>query len=156
MFAVCVRALMVPGRGERDLGTTTGAARDGVASRSARSISRSTLVPVASPKHRQFPGLAPHVVTFDSPILIGSLESITIDRATFRERAAAAEFRAWLGDEQAEMVRAEMESCRPYDRAELAGVEPNHDLFPRDEFDSTRYIWWRLSAHLGLTRDTSE
>jgi predicted membrane-bound spermidine synthase len=92
----------------------------------------------------------PHVVTFDAPILIGSLQPIPIDPAQWRERASSAGVRDWLGDEFTNLVLAELSTCRPYDRSEIAAVSPNRDLFPRDEFDSTRYIWWRLFVRLGL------
>jgi hypothetical protein len=105
---------------------------------------------------KSFCEVFPHVVTFDSPILIGSREPIEIEATKLRERASSADIRNWLGDEFTELVLAELETCRPYNRSELAGILPNHDLFPRDEFDSTRYIWWRIFARLGLAAETGE
>lgn len=93
---------------------------------------------------RAFCDVFPHVITFQEPILIGSLQPLEIDRDLFQTRTRRQETWEWLGREIAQQIETEFESCEPYDRLEIAGVPPNRDLFPRDEFEMTRYLGWRL------------
>jgi hypothetical protein len=89
---------------------------------------------------RAFCDVFPHVVTFDVAVLIGSETRIEMDQAAWRQRALSPETSGWLGADSTQAVLAELVSCVPYSRNEIAAVEPNCDLFPRDEYESARFI----------------
>ena len=84
-----------------------------------------------------FLSVFPNVVEIaDGNIAIGSRSPIPIDTATWRERLFDPGNTAYLGRQRAMSVWAELQQARPADR-DPEGERPiNHDLFPRDEFNT--------------------
>jgi spermidine synthase len=84
-----------------------------------------------------FLSVFPNVVEIaDGNIAIGSRSPIPIDTATWSERLFDPGNTAYLGRQRAMSVWAELQQARPADR-DPEGERPiNHDLFPRDEFNT--------------------
>jgi predicted membrane-bound spermidine synthase len=77
----------------------------------------------------------PHVLEADAgEVLLGSRSAIAVDREAWLTRLAAAG--GYLGAANAGEVRARLLRIRPAFHEGRARVEPNRDLWPRDEFAS--------------------
>lgn len=73
----------------------------------------------------------PHAVEVkDGGVLLGSLTPLQVERDAWEQRLRAAE--AYLGRARTELVRQRVGKVVPAGAS--ADVEPNRDLFPRDEF----------------------
>jgi predicted membrane-bound spermidine synthase len=103
----------------------------------ARKLRRAGLMCTWAPTARvraSFARAFPHVLEFgDGTLLLGSHDRIPLDLPSWRDRIRRPSVRAYLGDGRAEEVLALLRTARPL--TPPAGVEPNHDLFPRDEFN---------------------
>lgn len=78
----------------------------------------------------------PHVLEADAgEVLIGSVTPVEVDRLAWRARLDGA-VRTYLGPQNAAEVEARLERIRPAFHEGRARVEPNRDLWPRDEFVS--------------------
>ncbi len=81
----------------------------------------------------------PHALEIDAGggaiILIGSDAPIAIDRGAWRSRAESEPVQRWLGPAiAASLVNLLRASHRADPETRASGLEPNTDLFPRDEF----------------------
>jgi len=78
----------------------------------------------------------PHVLEADAgEVLVGSVTPVEVDRLAWRARLDGA-VRTYLGSQNAAEVEARLERIRPAFHEGRARVEPNRDLWPRDEFVS--------------------
>jgi spermidine synthase len=91
-----------------------------------------------APTHRvvaSFSRVFPHVVAFrNARLLVGSNERLPVDIATWNARVAAPEVRRYLGGEIAASVLKVLQRAQALMPEDVPDVEPNEDLFPRDEF----------------------
>jgi len=80
----------------------------------------------------------PHVLgTTSGQVLIGSLEPLPWELSRWRRRVASEAVRAYLGEQGVKEASAIVEDLRPLARLRRpTGLQPNLDLFPRDEFQS--------------------
>ena len=75
----------------------------------------------------------PHVVQFNNgAFLVGSNQPLPVDHAAWRERVESPRVEAYLGRRLAHVLRAALATGTPLVRT--APLQPNRDLFPRDEF----------------------
>ncbi len=106
--------------------------------RSARALKPGGLVTTWAPTERvraTFLAALPHVLELaDGQVLVGSNEPIAIDPAAWRLRLYAPSTIAYLGPPRVSSVWEELRKALPA-RPAAAGVETNHDLVPRDEFN---------------------
>jgi hypothetical protein len=73
----------------------------------------------------------------EGTVLVGSLAPIPIDRAEWRARALSGLVQAYLGEGRAqEIFRDYLAGARPVVATATGPAGLNHDLFPRDEFNS--------------------
>jgi len=84
-----------------------------------------------------FLSVFPHVVEFErGKVLVGSLEPLASGPEQWAERLRTTAARDYLGPRLAEQVVRVVQTERPARRGTADRVEPNRDLFPRDEFRS--------------------
>lgn len=77
----------------------------------------------------------PHVVEFlDGQLLVGSRDPIRLETEAWSARALLPAIRAYLGPANTGEVFRQLSTARLADPARFAGILPNEDLFPRDEF----------------------
>jgi len=82
-----------------------------------------------------FAAVFPHVVAFrNSSILVGSLDRIHVTPREWVRRASSPRVREYLGPEASSDLIQKLALPRPITPDDVAGVEPNRDLDPRDEF----------------------
>jgi predicted membrane-bound spermidine synthase len=85
--------------------------------------------------YRTFCDVFPHVVTFDrEEILIGSNQPIRVDQELWRGRLLSAHVRGYLGPRISGEVFDALQTWTPASLESRRHIEPNLDLFPRDEF----------------------
>jgi spermidine synthase len=107
--------------------------------RCARKLRPGGLMCVWSPTPRVFASFRsafPHVLEMkDRTILVGSPDPIPVRPETWRARALAPDVQAYLGEGRAqEVLRDYLSTARPAGEPETRDL--NHDLFPRDEFNT--------------------
>lgn len=79
----------------------------------------------------------PHVLETDSgSILVGSNEPLDVDLPGWTARLQAPPVVAHLGPANVEDVAERLRRCVPSTRVLPEWLEPNRDLYPRDEFAS--------------------
>jgi len=89
----------------------------------------------ATPRvYATFCGAFPHVLEFDSgQILVGSNEPIAVDPSSWTGRLSGGA-KGYLGPRVSSEILRVLPTWKPCSPSSLQNVEPNHDLFPRDEF----------------------
>ncbi len=82
-----------------------------------------------------FRAVFPHVLApRNRSFLVGSRQPIPIDRTAWRERSLDPYVVHHLGEPKADEIRGLLERLQPLDEGEEEDVEPDLDLYPRDEF----------------------
>jgi predicted membrane-bound spermidine synthase len=77
----------------------------------------------------------PYVVGLENrSIVVGGNDPIPVEVETWAARATSPEVVAYLGGELSREVRKRVLKCQPLVRTGQRAIQPNHDLFPRDEF----------------------
>ena len=107
--------------------------------RCSRKLRPGGLVCTWSPTPRvfaSFKAVFPHVLEMrDGEVLVGSLDPIAVDPELWRARVFSPEVQAYLGEGRAQGVwRDYLLGARPAGEPEVRDL--NHDLFPRDEFNT--------------------
>ena len=105
----------------------------------ARKLRPAGIVCTWSPTPRvfaSFRAVFPHVLQMrDGEVLVGSLDPIAVDPEAWRARVFSPEVQAYLGEGRAQGVwRDYLREARPAGEPEVRDL--NHDLFPRDEFNT--------------------
>jgi len=107
---------------------------------SARRLRPGGLMSVWAPSPRvraSFLAAFPHVLEFDGgTVLIGSSRPIPIDQGVWQARATTPQMIAYLGMSRVYQVLEFLRSARPAEHRPIAPEDLNHDLFPRDEFNT--------------------
>ena len=79
----------------------------------------------------------PHVVEFlGGQVLVGSNDPIAFDLAGWEARLAREDVGAYLGRDRAAEVLSILRTARPGNPPPALEADTNHDLRPRDEFNS--------------------
>lgn len=79
----------------------------------------------------------PHVLEMNNAeFVLGSNDPLPVEFAQWETRVRSAEVSSYLGRQTTDGLVEYLKSARPADRKAVAWLEPNRDLFPRDEFKS--------------------
>ncbi len=77
----------------------------------------------------------PHVLDMNNgEFVLGSNDPLPVDTPQWQARVRTSEVSSYLGSQLTEALLGYLPTGRPADRKSVSWLEPNRDLFPRDEF----------------------